>query len=844
EDDDVPPDKRAAYSRRFRKADDNRYVVTVHRDTIQGDRRDNLKTERLHLTLARDTVSSEWAVASEDVQDTFEQLYRTMPGDETFHRFGMLMFDQEGFHLTATNGMMFHDYRHGELVDIWIWSKDLSYDYQPPRDLEYQQRVNAMILEDHPKDFVFEPELARIQCFPASCRELITGYVTGLEQISREQLPEVLNEAYEDFVDDEQEAREENPFSGFTTPPEASRRQFAVGVKKPRRDHWVGLFYDNREPWEVTFYASTYTPPRIFGYHSEATRNSGLNPYELESREDVFSQDYEIVGLSGVVELGLDDSESMRGDVTYKMRTLRELDYLDFYLAEGVRILFDVKEMKDQQLIVNSIEMDDGQELTWLKTGGTSGRIVLPQRVAKDSEITLRMDFENRNCIYDLNDSYSGMDRGGWIPFVRFSDMIDEFDMTVKVPAKYKTLGIGTKVDERIEGEVSVTKWVAERPVVFATVIFGDYIVFESETKAKKLDGRPIPVVMHVDKLSMMDWGVTPKQLKPFAEQAANSINLFTQIFGVDYPYGRLDLVNDPLVPIPYGQAPSSIIYLGTLAFRPPSFLNEVFSNRVDSERLSRNLRALVPHEVAHQWWGSTIANGNFRHYWFIESLAEYSAALYMEFSEGPEAYKRKLDDWRDVVLESDLMSSVQDASAVWSGDGFDTYFAAVYNKGPYALHMMRETFGDERFFPFLKTLAMEFAGKEIVSRDIQRVAEASFGMQMDWFFDQWIRGIGIPDFRLSYDTRQTEDGQYLVQGKVIQRVVVGKDKHELDQTYFVGRVPLTIEARGGKKYRTLLTVQGPETPFQLKVPEKPTKIMFNENGELLAHNVREGTEF
>jgi aminopeptidase N len=39
-----------------------------------------------------------------------------------------------------------------------------------------------------------------------------------------------------------------------------------------------------------------------------------------------------------------------------------------------------------------------------------------------------------------------------------------------------------------------------------------------------------------------------------------------------------------------------------------------------------------------------------------------------------------------------------------------------------------------------------QLAGKNVVTRDIQRVAEQSFGGTMEWFFDQWIRGTGIPE--------------------------------------------------------------------------------------------------
>ena len=84
---------------------------------------------------------------------------------------------------------------------------------------------------------------------------------------------------------------------------------------------------------------------------------------------------------------------------------------------------------------------------------------------------------------------------------------------------------------------------------------------------------------------------------------------------------------------------------------------------------------------------------------------------------------------------------------------GFRDYRALVYAKGPYMFHVMRSTWGDEIFFDFLKKLARDLAGKEIVSRDIQRTAERALGGEMNWFFDQWLRGIGL---------RQDDKGLYL----------------------------------------------------------------------------------
>jgi aminopeptidase N len=298
-----------------------------------------------------------------------------------------------------------------------------------------------------------------------------------------------------------------------------------------------------------------------------------------------------------------------------------------------------------------------------------------------------------------------------------------------------------------------------------------------------------------------------------------------------------------------YGQAPASIIYLGYGVFRGEG---EVAANMGGGDQLSKFNKDVVAHETGHQWWGSLIGNANNRNYWFIESLTEYSAALFVENVRGRKAYEEKVADWRRNILRFEQLSSVQEASSLWGGENPGAaYVFNVYDKGPYAFHIMRETFGDEKFFKFLKGLAATYAEKQIVTRDIQNAAESAFGGTMEWFFNQWFRSVGLPQYALFYESRQTEDGKWLVEGKIKQRVVAGKDEVELPGVFHTAAGRLTFEFENGDKVvwparpktakdaPKLWVVKGPETTFKIPgLPEKPVAVYFNKDGEILAHDV------
>jgi aminopeptidase N len=261
----------------------------------------------------------------------------------------------------------------------------------------------------------------------------------------------------------------------------------------------------------------------------------------------------------------------------------------------------------------------------------------------------------------------------------------------------------------------------------------------------------------------------------------------------------------------------------------------------------------VTAHETGHQWWGSRVSNANQRNYWFVETLAEYFSALYLERVHGRKEYDQQVEEWRRNVVDRDMWVSVQNASTHLGGEiPGAAYQSAVYNKGPYMFHCLRETFGDEKFFPYLKKFSQELTAKrEIVSRDIQMASEKDLGgigpdgnpykVDLEWFFDQWLRSAGIPQYRLDYDVRRAESGDWIIEGVVHQRVVVGssRDMAVMEGQAYRGVVDITALGKKGQEYKSRVLIDGAETPFRLSVPDKPLEVALNEDGGMLSHDVK-----
>ncbi len=844
---------RGLYLDRFVEIDEDTYQVIFYTRTALAD---ELRLARYNLTLARDGKA--WTIDSETLEQEIDgYFFRSIPGDETFHTFDSFEFEREGILVYSGPGSMYVDYRRGKPSRMVLRATGLSYYYAPPVDTPYVD-LYEIFKRRHAGHVDFSPSRISLTCGAADCAELLETSFSGLSPTTLEGLRPDLAAEYRRFKLDLERSRKENPMAGFGRAERPGNRWWNVDVYRDS-DHRVRLGFDDLDPRELGFYVSGHGT--VYRYHSEQARRGETRAAVLERRPDRSRMDYDVVSLTGHIDLALEDVSAMRADLTYKLRMRQPVELLFFNVQQLRRFRDERKDTRDPALDIELIEDGEGRELTFVKWGATSGYIILPRTVAPGEELVLHAKYTNSNAIYKLNPFYSYVSRGGWLPFVNFGDMIDEYDLTFTVPKRYSVLGVGHLASSESGVKTTEVRFTSSSRVQFPTVIFGKYVSDRSKIEVHKRDGTKVPVNVHVDEHSMSSagWGIRANALRPVADQAANALNLFQEILGVDYPHQKLDIVNAVFQNPFSGQSPASIIYLGGAVFRGTGTVAQAV---VDSGGMSKFMESVVAHEVGHQWWGGLIAHASSRNYWFVESLAEYMAALYLESLHGvkdPEqGWKKYLDkvaSWRRNILATDLMGSVQDADSMWLGESHGrARKTLLYDYGPYAFHMLRMTFrdyrgggGDERFFGYLKLLAQELQGQEIVTSDIQRIAEIAFGgvdpdgspytVDLSWFFDQWIRGVGIPELKLDYDVRQAEDGLWVVQGTITQRVVAGKNRDVLPGRTHRGIILVTVN--GEKQvFNVPVPMKGAETPFAFKVPVKPARVTINEQGEFLAHRM------
>jgi len=91
----------------------------------------------------------------------------------------------------------------------------------------------------------------------------------------------------------------------------------------------------------------------------------------------------------------------------------------------------------------------------------------------------------------------------------------------------------------------------------------------------------------------------------------------------------------------------------------------------------------------------------------------------------------------------------------------------------------------------------------------------------LGYFFDQWLNGSGIPEFKLEYTVFRQKDG-YKVLGQV---------KQDLD--LFKMPVEFQVQTDGDPEYARVEVV-GESSEFEVKTERKPKSVVIDPRGKIL----------
>lgn len=146
----------------------------------------------------------------------------------------------------------------------------------------------------------------------------------------------------------------------------------------------------------------------------------------------------------------------------------------------------------------------------------------------------------------------------------------------------------------------------------------------------------------------------------------------------------------------------------------------------------------VVAHEIAHQWFGDSVAVDDWSDLWLNEGFASYAEVLWSENFEGFDRADAKLSQLHRLVYERSVKSPV--APGVQSLFGLE-----VYQRGSWTLHCLRSELGDEDFFEILYQWTQKQKGKSVRTADFIAHCEAISGRELDEFFETYLFSARTP---------------------------------------------------------------------------------------------------
>ncbi|MEU4239397.1 M1 family metallopeptidase [Actinoplanes sp. NPDC026619] len=295
-----------------------------------------------------------------------------------------------------------------------------------------------------------------------------------------------------------------------------------------------------------------------------------------------------------------------------------------------------------------------------------------------------------------------------WFPVNDHPSDKATFRLAMTVPAGLEALSIGVPGEQTTADGWTTWRWTESSPLAsyLSTVLIGQYRVSTSTH-----DGKPM-VTAVPDSLAADS---------PAAKSIARTgeiVDFLATQFG-PYPfdaYGGI-VVDD-----------TRIRYALETQSRP-AYGRAFFAGGEND--------TVVAHELAHQWFGDSVALEKWQDIWLNEGFATYAEWLWQEHDEKvpvEESFRRAYDafDWKQTPGDPGV-------ARLFGG--------AVYDRGGMTVYALRKKIGDAAFATLLTTWTSEHRDGNADTDDLIKLAEKLSGSDLGAFFQAWLYGTSKPTY-------------------------------------------------------------------------------------------------
>ncbi|HLW33037.1 MAG TPA: M1 family metallopeptidase [Aequorivita sp.] len=393
--------------------------------------------------------------------------------------------------------------------------------------------------------------------------------------------------------------------------------------------------------------------------------------------------------------------KSIKGIVEYSFKILQNTD----------SVYLDAKEMRIIEFFFKDGRVEADKEKIWL-IGNFKKEKLYTVNFTYNAEPKQTLYFFPLNG--DGSDSEiwtqgQGKYTSHWLPSLDDTNDKIEFDLTVVAPLGKTVIANGKLVE--IEKTTVSQKWHfdMENPMSSYLVAFA----IGGFDKKELLSNSGIPIELYYKPQDSL-------KFEPTYRYSKEIFNFLEEEIGFPYPWQN------------YKQVPLRDFLYAGMENTSATFFSEAFV--VDSIGFNdRNYVNVNAHELAHQWFGNTVTTKTDEDHWLQEGFATYYALLaekeifgadyyYWQLYQSSEQLKAASDEGKGESLLNPKASSL-----------------TFYQKGAWALHVLREMIGDVVFKTAVKNYLEKYKFQNVTTEDFLNEVKAATQIDISLFVKDWL---------------------------------------------------------------------------------------------------------
>jgi hypothetical protein len=448
-------------------------------------------------------------------------------------------------------------------------------------------------------------------------------------------------------------------------------------------------------------------------------------------------------------------------------------------------------------LRVTRVSDDGGKDLYFIQEGRKqdgSFYVILQQGAALGQIQTIHVEYSGDKVLDSAGEgSFYVRARSSWYPNLNGFGEKALYDLTFKVPKKYKVISIGKLQGESTEQEFAVSHWVTSVPVAVAGFNYGQYkkLDLDDQMTGTRISGYYLEELPDSLRGYSALRSFAPKAMTQYAlSQSRSEWEICNFYFGRS-PYDEISITEQP--DFNFGQSWPNLVYLPISAYTDSTQRWMLFGSI--SSKFTGFVEEVAPHEVSHQWWGHAVGWASYHDQWLSEGFAEFSAGLYLQKGVVGDWRKDYIEFWerlRKRVLEKNNFGvAPNDAGPLWMGlrlispRSQQAYQNVTYPKGAYVLGMLRSMMyssqdEDKAFIEMMHDFVDKHREYPASTESFKAIAEKHMTKQMDlgtngrldWFFNEWVYGTEVPRYHMDYQLVPADGGKVKLHLTVTQSEV------------------------------------------------------------------------